>query len=407
MERLGLDYHEKAIPLEMRVADGVMTSYGGGQILMETPPLPVVIEGRKFEVSFDIAPSGSTDAILGWPWLLTTKPQFDYENERLVWPDGLTMEVETPMCEVTMEVLQILTEEIPKEVVEVMRIQAKPGWAPLQEGMGMDPLDTKDRLKAVPKEFRCYLKVFREEQELGLPPRSRWDHEIKLKPGTQPGCFKVYPMNEKEKEILWDYLQKNLKMGKIQRSESEAGYPIFFVRKKLGGRRPCVDYRQLNDITYKNRYPLPLISTFKDKLYGKKWFTVLDLKAAYHTIRIKEGDEWKTAFRTQFGLFEYLVMPFGLTNAPATLQELVNTLLREYLDQSVEVYMDDILIYSEPQRVTETRGSKPHHCARKVPMDIPTSQILGIHDRTRNLENGPRQGPGSGRMAHARKTQRR
>ena len=298
VERLGLDYHEKAIPLEMRVADGVMTSYGGGQILMETPPLPVVIEGRKFEVNFDIAPSGSTDAILGWPWLLTTKPQFDYENERLIWPDGLTMEVETPMCEVTMEVLQILTEEIPKEVVEVMRVQAKPGWAPLQEGMGMDPLDTKDRLKAVPKEFRCYLKVFREEQELGLPPRSRWDHEIKLKPGTQPGCFKVYPMNEKEKEILWDYLQKNLKMGKIQRSESEAGYPIFFVRKKLGGRRPCVDYRQLNDITHKNRYPLPLISTFKDKLYGKKWFTVLDLKAAYHTIRIKEGDKWKTAFRT-------------------------------------------------------------------------------------------------------------
>ena len=87
-------------------------------------------------------------------------------------------------------------------------------------------------------------------------------------------------------------------MGKIRKSKSEAGYPIFFMVKKDGGRRPYVDYRQLNDITKKNRYPLPRIDELRDKLYGKNWFTKLDLKAAFHMIRIKEGDEWKTAFRS-------------------------------------------------------------------------------------------------------------
>ena len=109
----------------------------------------------------------------------------------------------------------------------------------------------------------------------------------------------------------------------------------------------CVDYRQLNEITIKNRYPLPLIAELQDKLYGAKYFTTLDLKGAYNLIRIKDGEEWKTAFRTKRGLYEYLVMPFGLTNTPASFQTIINDVLREYIDIFVIVYLNDILIYSE------------------------------------------------------------
>ena len=117
--------------------------------------------------------------------------------------------------------------------------------------------------------------------------------------------------------------------------------------KKNGKLRLCVDYRQLNEITIKNRYPLPLISELRDRLQGAQWFTALDLKGAYNLIRIKHGEEWKTAFRTRYGHYEYLVMPFGLTNAPASFQAMINDVLREYLDVFVIAYLDDILIFSK------------------------------------------------------------
>jgi hypothetical protein len=114
------------------------------------------------------------------------------------------------------------------------------------------------------------------------------------------------------------YLDKALQNGWIQRSTSEARAPILFVLKKDGTLRLCVDYRGLNEITVKNRHPLPLISETLDRLIGAAWFTTLDLKDAYHRIPIKPADRWKTAFRTRYGHFEYCVMPFGLTNALAT-----------------------------------------------------------------------------------------
>src|SRR5690606_19053446 len=118
------------------------------------------------------------------------------------------------------------------------------------------------------------------------------------------------------------------------------------VKKKDGTLRLCVDYRALNKITVKDRCPLPLINETMDQLKEATIFTKLDLKGAYNLIRIKEGDEWKTAFRTRYGHFEYLVMPFGLTNAPATFQAFINDVLREYLDRFAVVYLDDILIFS-------------------------------------------------------------
>ena len=111
--------------------------------------------------------------------------------------------------------------------------------------------------------------------------------------------------------------------------------------------RLCVDYRQLNKLTIANKYPLPLMTELRDRVAGATIFTKLDLKDGYHLLRIKEGDEWKTAFRTRYGHYEYKVMPFGLVNAPATFQAMMNTILRNFLDHGVVVYLDDILIYSK------------------------------------------------------------
>ena len=120
-----------------------------------------------------------------------------------------------------------------------------------------------------------------------------------------------------------------------------------FIPKKNGKLRLIIDYRQLNEIIIKDRTPLPLIIKIKNRLQKTNWFTALNLKNRYHHVRIKLGYEWKTAFRTKYGLFEYLVIPFGLTNAPAIFQRMVNNIFREYFDVFIIYYLNDILIYSE------------------------------------------------------------
>ena len=137
--------------------------------------------------------------------------------------------------------------------------------------------------------------------------------------------------------------------GKIQISKSSAGLPIVFVPKSDGTLRLCVDYSGPIKITVKDRTPLPLMTELREQVAKARNFTKLDLRHGYNLIRIAEGDEWKTRFRTKYGLFEYLVMPFGLCNAPATLQAMINKVLRELLDEGVIVYIDDILIYSETE----------------------------------------------------------
>ncbi|XP_063800280.1 uncharacterized protein LOC134968698, partial [Pseudophryne corroboree] len=147
--------------------------------------------------------------------------------------------------------------------------------------------------------------------------------------------------------LLINYIKSNMLKGFIRPSSSPAGAGFFFVKKKDGGLRPCIDYRGLNDITIKNKYPLPLITELFDKVRGARIFSKLDLRGAYNLIRIQEGDEWKTAFNTRDGHYEYLVMPFGLSNAPAVFQGFVNEIFRDMLYQSVVVYLDDILIFSK------------------------------------------------------------
>ena len=147
-------------------------------------------------------------------------------------------------------------------------------------------------------------------------------------------------------EELEKQLKEYLGNGWIRPSQSPYGAPILFVKKKDGTTRMCTDYRVLNKITKKNVYPLPRIDELLDRLQGARFFTKVDLRQGYHQIRIQDADVEKTAFRTRYGHYEYLVLPFGLTNAPATFMGLMNEVFRPYLDKSVVVYLDDILIYS-------------------------------------------------------------
>ena len=142
----------------------------------------------------------------------------------------------------------------------------------------------------------------------------------------------IYNLSETELQVLKEYIDENLRKRFIQPSTSPFGAPVLFVKKPDGSLRLCIDYRALNRITVKNRYPLPLISQLLDRLKGKKYFTKLDLRDAFNRLRIASGDEYKTAFRTRYGHFEYLVMPFGLTNAPGSFQSYANNAIREYLD---------------------------------------------------------------------------
>ncbi|KAF8749385.1 hypothetical protein RHS01_10113 [Rhizoctonia solani] len=168
-------------------------------------------------------------------------------------------------------------------------------------------------------------------------------------------------MTDAESKALKQHIDEELATGKIRPSTSSAGAPVMFVKKADGSLRLVVDYRKLNDVTHKKRIPTPKTGRPHGKLRHAKLFTKLDLRWGYNNVRIKEGDEWKTVFRTKYGLFEYLVMPFGLTNAPAAFQHFMNDLFRDLIDVTVVIYLDNILIFSKNLRTTLPMSGKSSH----------------------------------------------
>jgi len=201
----------------------------------------------------------------------------------------------------------------------------------------------------VPKEYHGFLDVFSKRSANTLAPHRPFNHRIPLTEGVQSHFGPIYLLSSVEQNALKEYIEENLEKGFIRPSESPAGAPILFVKKKDGSLRLCMDYRRLNAITIKNQYPLPLIGDLIDQLRDCTVYTKIDLRGAYNLLQIAEGEEWKTAFRTRYGLFEYKVMPFGLTNAPASFQHLMNQIFRDILDVYVIVYLDNILIYSKSE----------------------------------------------------------
>ncbi|KAK3506293.1 hypothetical protein QTP70_001334 [Hemibagrus guttatus] len=194
-----------------------------------------------------------------------------------------------------------------------------------------------------PPNFR---EVLSEERVARLPSHQVWDCAIDLLPNASPPKGRIYPFSLPESKAMEDYIETALAAGHIRLSTSPAAAGFFFVGKRDGGLRPCIDYRGLNAITVQYPYPLTLVPTMLEQLRGAKVFTKLDLRSAYNLVCIRKGNEWKTTFHTTCGHYEYCVMPFGLTNAPAVFQALINKVFRDLLGKGVIAYIDDILVYS-------------------------------------------------------------
>ena len=191
-----------------------------------------------------------------------------------------------------------------------------------------------------------YADVFPDELPKDLPPERAVDHRIDLLPDSVPVSKPTYKMSLAEMDELRRQLDDLLSRGFIRPSSSPYGSPVLFVKKKEGDLRLCVDYQALNKQTVKNTYPLPRIDELLDRLDKAVVFSKLDLRSGYHQIRVKEADVYKTAFRTRYGLYEFVVLPFGLCNAPATFMRLMNDIFRDELDRCALIYLDDICVFS-------------------------------------------------------------
>jgi hypothetical protein len=210
----------------------------------------------------------------------------------------------------------------------------------------------------IPVIYGDFVEVFSTTKAETLPPYRSTDHAIDLEPGYNLPFGQIYNLTEFELRTLKAYIEANLANRFIQRSLSLAVAPILFPKLMDEGLRICVDYRALNKATVKNRYPLPLISEMLYRVREARIFMKLDLRGAYNLIRIKEGDEYKPAFRTRYGQFKYRVMPFGLTNAPAAFQSYIDDCLRPFIDDFAVYYLDDILIYSANMKDHEEHVSQ-------------------------------------------------
>ncbi|KAK3572571.1 hypothetical protein QTP86_000423 [Hemibagrus guttatus] len=198
----------------------------------------------------------------------------------------------------------------------------------------------------IPHVYEDFREVFSEERATRLPSHQAWDCAIDLLPNASPPRGRVYPLSLPEAKAMEEYIEEALAVGHIWPSTSPAVAGFFFVGKKDGGLRPCIDYWGLNAITVHYPYPLPLVPTALEQLRGARFFTKFDLRSAYNLVRIREWDEWKTTFHTTHGHYEYLVMPFSLTNAPAVFQSLINGVFQDILGKWMIAYIDNILVYS-------------------------------------------------------------
>ena len=302
--------------------------------------------GQKSEVEsiFYALDTNDTQILLGMPGLRTAGVHLDCGERKWrfqITPERFTLDDPHTFA-------KILDAEPVVYAVVVSKVLRKPHVKRDRNYKRRSRIATVG-IPSFPPHYKKRARVFSDIEAGKLPPFKEGDHALDLVDGEEPPYGPLYNLSQRELKVLREYLDNALLQGLIRHSTSPAGAPVLFVPKKDGGLRLCVDYRGLNKITIKNRHPLPLISETLDRLVGAKIFTKLDLKDAFNRLRIKKGDEWKTAFRTRYGHFEYLVMPFGLANAPASFQAYINKALAGFLDTFCVVYLDDILIYSQNQ----------------------------------------------------------
>ncbi len=307
--------HLPIIPLTRHIFVNALNGQELPNISLTTGPITLLTSGNHTEIiTFLLMDSPLAHIVLGHPWLVQHNPRVDWSSNSIsTWSERCYESCLVSACSsVSGSVFQ----------------------------------EKAADLSNVPMEYLDLKEVFRKSRAASLPPHRPYDCAIDLLPGKSPPKGKLYSLSIPEREAMEKYSSDSLAAGFIRPFSSPAGAGFFFVGKKDGSLRPCIDYRELNNITVKNTYPLPLMSSAFERLQGASVFTKLDLRNAYHLVRIRKGDEWKTAFNTPRGHFEYLVMPFRLSNYPAVFQALVNDVLRDMVDQFIYVYLDDILIFS-------------------------------------------------------------
>ena len=313
---------------------------------------------RWFEETFLIA-NVSHDVVLGMPFLKLGNPDVHFAEGSLTWRDYSVSTSLPTERRIELVEPETFAEDARDDKSACFVVQVAAILDALDDArrVNLQAISTTEEIK-LPVEYADYEGVFSAEKADELPSLTPDDHRIVLEEGKSHPHGPIYSLGPTELEALRGYIEVNLNNGFIRPSTSPAGAPILFIRKPSGGLRLCVDYRGLNNITINNRYPLPLVGEALDRLGRAKEYTQLDLIHAYHRVRIAKGDEWKTAFRTRYGHFEYQVMPFGLSNAPATFQALINKVLAEKLDVFCIVYLDDILIYTEETGSAHTDAVK-------------------------------------------------
>ena len=337
--------HKLPHPASVAVIDG--RPIASGDITEESEPIRVVLGDLACMISFNIIKSPEHPVILGLPWFELHNPEIDWRKREIKEAHKFNdiqqshnqghLTGELGLKQISTISLRRLREEGREEEMFVFAVFVTPH---------SNPQDFEVHL---PSKYQEFSDVFDKVKAKTLPQHRPYDCPIDLQPEKEPSWGPIYNLSPSELKVLREYIDENLSNGFIRHSRSPAGAPIFFVKKKDGSLRLVVDYRGLNKVTIRNRYALPLVSSLLERLSGARYFTKLDLRGAYNLVRIRPGDEWKTAFRTRYGHFEYTVMPFGLTNAPTVFQHMANDIFRDFLDIFTIVYLDDILIYSKTQ----------------------------------------------------------
>ncbi|KAL0533979.1 hypothetical protein IC582_028255 [Cucumis melo] len=298
----------------------------------------IEIAGHLIEVTLLVLDMLDLDVILGMDWLAANHASIDCSRKEVTF---------NPPSTASFKFKGGGSKSLPQVIsaIRASKLLSQGTW-----GILASVVDTREADVSLSSEpvVRDYPDVFPEELP-GLPPHREVEFAIELEPGTVPISRAPYRMAPAELKELKVQLQELLDKGFIRPSVSPWGAPVLFVKKKDGSMRLCIDYRELNKVTVKNRYPLPRIDDLFDQLEGATVFSKIDLRSGYHQLRIKDGDVPKTAFRSRYGHYEFIVMSFGLTNAPAVFMDLMNRVFREFLDTFVIVFIDDILIYSKTE----------------------------------------------------------
>lgn len=382
-------------PIRLKLFDGTSNNY-----ITESALIPVTFpSGETFSLTFYVTPlDSSCSLVLGYNWLRHYNPLIDWTTNQISFRStdhrGLVPPSTSPgEASVLPEPISIPTPVLPQSVPisdpdpilipdpdpipSVSDPKVTPSDSDLphisfinavaysrackakgsqkftlhltEEGLfgKSSTAEPVDDLNGVPDEYHEFADVFSKGKSFNLPPHRPYDLKIDLEDGIPPPPGRMYSLSPKELEELQKFLQENVRAGFVRPSKSPHGAPILFIKKKDGSLRLCVDFRGINRLTKKDHYPLPLISDLLDAPGQACVYTKIDLRHAYHLVRIAEGDEWKTTFRTRYGSFEWLVVPEGLTNAPSTFQRFMNDIFSDMLDVTVIVYLDDILIYSD------------------------------------------------------------